>query len=192
MLKISQLIAYFILLSAVFLLPASLRGELVFLSAQSEVLTQTQEREILEKQLRELEGQIANIENDITKTQQEKDTLNNRIAILRNQLRRLDLQIEQSNILIGDLRSQIQDTSLSIERTSAEVEKAKDQIAEVLRHMYEESQKSKIEIVLTSGTLSDFFSSLAALAAVNVRLDELRGNLEELNDYLNNQQTALQ
>ena len=191
MLKISQLIAYFILFSAVFVLPASLRGELVFLSAQSTVLSQTQEREMLEKQLRELEQQISTIENDITKTQQEKDTLNNRIAILRNQLRRLDLQIEQSNILIGDLRSQIRDTSLAIERTSAEVEKTKDQMAEVLRHMYQESQKSKIEIVLASGALSDFFANMAALASMNVRLDELRGNMEELNDYLNNQHVAL-
>ncbi|KKU93190.1 MAG: hypothetical protein A3E08_00260 [Candidatus Wildermuthbacteria bacterium RIFCSPHIGHO2_12_FULL_49_13] len=151
-----------------------------------------QERAQLEAQLKELEAQITAIENDITKTQQEKDTLTNRISILRNQIRRLDLQIEQSNILIGDLRLQIGDTSASIERISAEIEQTKDQMAEVLRHVYQENQKSQVEILLTSATLSDFFTNMAALASLNVRLDELLSNMVELQDSLNKQHMALE
>jgi len=162
-----------------------------FVFAQSQSLTPTQERETLEKQLQELERQIVNIEGDITKTQKEKNSLNNQISILRSKIQKLNLQIEQSNILIGDLRSQIQDTSASIEKTTSEIEKLKDHMAEVLRQLYQENRKSTIEIVFASETLSDFFGNVAALAALNARLEEMLNNMEELNEYLNDQHEAL-
>ena len=159
--------------------------------AQSQNPTPTQERELLENQLKELESQIGSIEGDITKTQKEKDSLKNQIAVLRSKIQKLNLQIEQSNILIGDLRSQIQDTFSSIEKTSLEIEKIKDQMAEVLRQVYQGNQKSKLEIVLGGETLSDFFGNLAALEALNASLKEMLGNMKELNDYLNDQHNAL-
>ena len=164
----------------------------VFGLAQSQDLTPTQEREVLENQLQELEKQIGAIEGDITKTQKEKDSLTNQISILRSKIRKLDLQIEQSNILIGDLRSQIQDTSASIEKTSSEIEKIKDQMAEVLRQVYQGNQQTKLEIVLGGETLSDFFGNLAALEALNVRLEEMLSHMTELNEYLSDQHNALE
>ena len=182
--KASTTFSLLMLISA-FLLP-------IFLFAQSQNLTPTQERELLENQLKELESQIGAIEGDITKTQKEKDTLKNQIAVLRSKIQKLNLQIEQSTILIGDLRSQIQDTSASIEKTSAEIEKIKDQMGEVLRQVYQGNQKSKLEIVLGGETLSDFFGNLAALETLNVRLEEMLANMKELNDYLNDQHNALE
>ena len=167
-------------------------GGPIFLFAQSQNPTPTQERELLENQLKELESQIGAIEGDITKTQKEKDSLKNQIAVLRSKIQKLNLQIEQSTILIGDLRSQIQDTSASIEKTSLEIEKTKGQIGEVLRQVYQGNQKSKLEIVLTGETLSDFFGNLAALEALNVRLEEMLANMKDLNDYLIDQHNALE
>ncbi len=163
-----------------------------FSSAQSQSPTPSQEKELLESQLKELEKQIGAIEGDITKTQKEKDNLTNQISILRSKIKKLDLQIAQSNILIGDLRSQIQDTSASIEKTTAEIENIKDQIAEVLQRVYQENQKSKLEIVLAGETLSDFFTTVAGLGSLNTRLKEMLGNMEELSDYLNDQHNALE
>ena len=169
-------------------------GMVLFFTATNDAVAQSsqeQERQQLEADLKVLEAQITDIEGDITKTQAEKDTLNNQIYILRNKIKKLGLQIQQSNILIGDLRSQIQDTSSSIEKTSAEIDEVKDQIAEVLRYVYRENQKSKIEIVLASDTLSDFFTNVASLASLGARLEELLKNTEELNEYLNSQRNAL-
>lgn len=163
-----------------------------FVFAQSDTLSPTQEKELLEKQLQELEQQISVIEGDIIRTQQQENNLKNQIALLRSRIQKLTLQIEQSNILIGDLRSQIGDTTAAIEKTSAEIEKTKNQIAEVLRRVYEENQKSKLEILLESDTLSDFFANVAALAALNVRLDELLMHTQELNESLSNQRNALE
>ena len=170
-------------------------GPPFFLTGNFSVTAQSsveEERAQLEAQLKELEAEIAVIESDITKTQQEKDTLTNRIAILKSQIRRLDLQIEQSNILIGDLRLQIADTSSSIERISGEIETTKEQMAEVLRYVYQENQRSQVEILLASATVSDFFTNMAALASLNVRLDELLSNMVELHDSLSKQHVALE
>jgi len=174
------------ILGVVFLLPSLL------VLAQSEDNTPSEERETLEKELQELEQQIAEIEGDITKTQEEKDTLNNQIYILRSKIRKLDLQIEQSNKIIGDLRYQISDTSSSIDKTDSDIAQVRDQMAEVLRRVYQEDQKSQVEIVLSSSTLSEFFNNVAALGLLNSRLAELLGNMEDLNVYLQSQKGALE
>lgn len=181
-----------IFLLVFFVTPASPHGESVFLFAQSPPPSLVQEREALERQLRELEQQIASIESDITATQKKKDSLKNQISILKNKIRKLDLQIQQSTILIGDLRSQIADTTASIERTAAEIEKTKGQMSEVLRRLYQENQKTQMEIILASSTLSDFFANMAALTSLNERLNGLHGDMEELHISLNRQRQALE
>jgi len=186
--KFLQFIVLPIILSAVF-------GLSIFFVSQHEAfaqLSKEQEKILLEAQLKLLETEIANIETDITKTQAEKDTLKNQISVLRSKIKKLDLQIEQSTVLIGDLRSQITDTSSSIEKTSAEIEAVKAQIGQVLRRVYAEDQKSKVEIVLAGETISDFFSNMASLGALNGRLKVLLANTKELNSSLNEQKNALE
>ncbi|MEK7510224.1 MAG: lytic murein transglycosylase [Patescibacteria group bacterium] len=168
-----------------------LSGLFLFATAQ-ETLTPSQERELLEKELKELEQQIGEIERDITKTQQEKDNLRNRISILRSEIKKLNLQITQGNKIIYDLRAQITDTSASIEKTTKDVDDIKKQLGAVLLRLYEQDQKSKVEIVLSGSTLSDFFHNVAALEALQVRLRGLVENLQELNAYLQSQKDALE
>lgn len=181
-----------------FVLPASPRGGPNFfslVSAQTSVLNNSspsEERELLEKELEELERQISGIEQDITKTQKEKDNLKNQISILRNKIKKLDLQIQQSNKIIGDLRSQITDTSSSIDKTGQDIGNIKGKLGGILQRIYREDKKSEAEIVLASSTLSDFFNNVAALEALNARLRELLENIEELNEYLESQKEALE
>jgi membrane-bound lytic murein transglycosylase B len=185
--KFFQLLFFPAILLAVFVLP------IFFIPAKiTAQVTPEQERTVLELQLKELESQIAYIETDITKTQAEKDTLNNQIYVLRNKIKKLNLQIEQSNLLIGDLRSQIGDTTTSIEKTTLEIEEAQDQISVVLRRVYQEDQKSQIEIILEGETISEFFSNMASLGALNRRLENLLGNMKELNSSLGAQKNALE
>lgn len=160
----------------------------VFVSA----LTQEEERSALESELAELESQIADIEGDIGKTQEEKQTLQNDVYVLRKRIEKLDLQISQSNRLIGDLQGQIVDTSESIDQTSQNINDTRDQLADILQRIYREDQKSTVEIVLGSTTLSDFFSNLAALEALDKRNEGLLANMVELNTYLENQKGELE
>jgi len=138
-----------------------------------------------------LEEQIAQYEKDISKTQQEKNTLQNQIYILKQQINKLNLQIYQSNVMIGDLGLQITDTQTSIDETSLKIEESKDKLSSLLRSIYEEDQRSLVEILLAEPDLSSFFDNLVALEALNKKNQELLANIKSLKSYLEGQKQTL-
>ncbi len=153
--------------------------------------TPLQERQALKEELRQLEKQIAQYEADITKTEQEKRTLRNRISISRSKIRKLDLQIHQGNVMIKDLSHQIKDTESSITRTSLKIEDSKDQLTNVLQLIYQEDQRSLVEILLSGAELSDFFNNLVAFEALTHKNREFLEDIKGLKLYLENQKQAL-
>ena len=158
---------------------------------QSFALSPIEERKILEQELKELLEQIANYEADITKTQQEKKTLQNQIYILKQKIAKLDLQIQESNVMIKDVGLQIKDTEASINQTSLKIEGSKERITQILRTIYEEDQKSLIEILLSEKTLSGFFDNLVALEALHSKNQELLKEIKNLKSYLETQKQSL-
>lgn len=154
-------------------------------------LTPTEERKTLEEELKKLEEQIAKYETDITKTEQEKKTLQNQIYILKTKIEKLNLQIKQSNTMIKDLGLQIGDTEKSINNTSLKIEDSKAKLSELLRLIYEEDQKSFVEIMLSGKKLSDFFDNLMALESLNTKNQELLKEIKNLKSDLETQKTSL-
>ncbi|MDI6591869.1 MAG: hypothetical protein QME61_02970 [Patescibacteria group bacterium] len=132
------------------------------------------------------------IEKDITKTEKEKKTLQNKIYILSKKIENLNYQIYQSNLIIRDLGIQAQDTEASIGKTSFKIEKLKEQLVNILQLIYEEGQKSLIEILLSEEKLSDFFNNLMALEALNSKNQELLQEIKNLKTHLENQKQSLE
>jgi len=154
-------------------------------------MTPQEERQSLEKELKELEEKIAKYDKDITKTEQEKSTLQNQIYSLRKKIERLDLQIYQSNLTIKELGFQIKDTEASIKETSFEIEDMKKKLASILRAIYEEDQKSFIEVLLSESRISDFFDNLIALESLSSKNKELLENIKMLKSDLEEQKQSL-
>jgi len=150
-----------------------------------------EERAALEKELKELEDKIAQYENDINKTQQEKNTLQNQVSILKKKISQLDLQINQSNLMIKDIGLQIVDTEGSIDKTSLKIEDSKEKLANILRTIDEEGQKSLLEILLYEPKLSDFFDNMVALEALNQKNQELLKDIKDLKTNLEGQKQTL-
>jgi len=178
--RIPKLIFLFILILA-FVLP----------NFQSLAMDPIEERQALEEELKQLEEQIAQYEKDITKTEQEKKTLQNQIYILRKKIEKLDLQIYQSNLAIKDLGVQIKDTESSIEKTSLKIKESRYQLANILQCIYEEDQKSLIEILFSEKELSDFFDDLMALEILNSKNQELLGTIKSLKSSLESEEQLL-
>lgn len=149
------------------------------------------EREVLQKELEKLEKLIAQYDQDITKTKKEKKTLQNKIDSLTKEIKKLDLQIQQSNIIIKDLGFQIKDTEASIERTSLEVENLRERLALILRTIYEEDQKSLIEILLSGNNFSEFFNNLIALENLSSETRRFLENIKDLKTTLEIQKKSL-
>jgi len=136
-------------------------------------------------------GKSEEIEKDINKTEAEKKNLENKIYTLKNKIKNLDYQIYQSNLIVKDLNLQIEDTQFSIGETSLEIEDLKERLAELLRLIYEEDQKSLIEIFLSEEKISDFFDNLVALEILNSENQEILDNIKSLKSYLENQKISL-
>lgn len=148
-------------------------------------------REECEAILKQYEDEIARYENDISKTQKEKDTLNNKISILKNRIKKLELQISQSNVMIKDLTLQLKDTEGSIDKNSLKIEEKKGNLSNILRLIYEEDQKSVVEILLSENEISGFFNNLMALENLNSKNEDLLKEIKNLKVYLEDQKEFL-
>ena len=131
------------------------------------------------------------IGKDITKTEQEKKTLQNKIYTLGRKVEDLNYQIYQSNVMIRDVGSQIVDTEDSIGQTSLRINDSQNKLANILQLIYEEDQKSLIEVLLSEAELSDFFDNLMALESLNSKSKEFLINIKNLKSYLEEQKDLL-
>jgi len=175
-----------ILLISAFSLP-----NFLILAQGNQTLNPIEERQQLEEELKKLEAELLKIDEDISKTEKEKKTLQNQIYLLKKKIEKLSLQIQQSNMMIKDLTLQISDTEASINQTSLKIENSHQQLANILRTIYEEDQKSLIEILLSERTLSGFFDNLVALENLNLKNRELLESIKNLKSYLEAQKLSL-
>ncbi|MDP2741337.1 MAG: hypothetical protein Q8O66_01455, partial [bacterium] len=147
-------------------------------------------RTTLEKCAVYYEEQSANIAKDITKTEQEKKTLQSQVSILKKKIQNLEYQIKQGNVMVKDLGMRIDDTEVSIDKTSFKIEDSQNQLANILRSIYEEDQKPSLEILL-EGDLSDFFDNLVYLENLNSKISDLLESTKNLKSYLENQKLKM-
>jgi len=130
------------------------------------------------------------LEMDLTKTSQQKNTLASQIAGLKNKISGLEAQINQSTVMVKDLNLQIADTEDSIDKTSSDITDSENQVKNILRAVYQEDQKPSFMILL-EGDLSDFFSNIAYLEGLNSKVSGLLQSTKDLKTYLENQQVKM-
>lgn len=134
--------------------------------------------------------QSAQLAQDLTKTSQQKNTLQNAISKLKNKISGLEADINQSTVMVKDLNIQISDTQVSINNTSSEIQNSQNQIASILRSVYQEDDTPSF-VILLQGNLSDFFSNLTYLDNLNSEVSNLLDTTKNLKSYLQGQQTKM-
>ena len=134
--------------------------------------------------------QSAQLAQDLTKTSAQKNTLQNAISKLKNKISGLEADINQSTVMVKDLNIQISDTQVSIDKTTNSIKDSQDQIASILRTVYEEDDKPSF-IIFLDGNLSDFFSNLTYLDNLNSKVSDLLDTTKSLNTYLQGQQVKM-
>jgi len=144
-----------------------------------------------EKLWQSLQDEIKKLEGVIAKTEQEKKNLQNQISILKSRIKKLELEIQQGNLMIKDLNFQIADTENSIEKTSLKIAESREKLANILKAIYQEDQKSLLEIFVAEKTLSGFFDNLVSLENLNQRQKELLNDIKELKLTLESQKEKL-
>ncbi|MCX6719505.1 MAG: hypothetical protein NTV36_00095 [Candidatus Staskawiczbacteria bacterium] len=136
------------------------------------------------------DSQSAKLSQDITKTSQQKNTLQSAISKLKSKIQGLEADISKSNVMVKDLNIQITETQVTINKTSTDIQSSQNQIANILRSLYEEDKKPSF-VILLEGSLSDFFSNVAFLEGLNSRISTLLDTTKNLKVYLEGQQTKM-
>jgi len=147
-------------------------------------------RDILEKCDEFYKQESARVGQDLSKTQKEKQTLQNKISGLRKQIQNLEYQIYESNLMIGDLNVQIKDTESSIEKTSLKIDDIASRLSFVIRKINEEDHRSTVEVALSEG-FSEFFENLASYESLGLETKNLLGEIKSLKNTLEGQKTSL-
>ncbi|MFH0791920.1 MAG: lytic murein transglycosylase [bacterium] len=157
----------------------------------TQLSTREQERIELEQALKDLEAQITKYEQDINLTQKEKNTLLNQISLLKKKVEKLNLQIGQANVMIKDLGLQIIDTGESIVKTTTKINEVRVKLSSLLQSMYEEGQKSTVEIIFSETDFSNYFDNVMALEAVSGKSHRLLDDIKNLKTDLESQKIEL-
>jgi len=194
-------IIFILVAMVIFSLPSSLCEKAKLCLSGPIVLAQTpeEEKKALEKELKVLEEKIAQYEGDINSVQKEKKTLQNQITILQSKIKKLNLEISRGNLMIKDIKLQIVDTEGAIQKTTGQLDETRVKLKGSLRALYQENQRGNVEILLGSRQLSDFFTNLANLEALNLRVVQsledvksLKISLEDEKDSLDKEKEDLQ
>ena len=184
---VSLLVFCFFLFSVI---QSSVTAPIFFQSKEAEALYD-EEKAKLEQELEAVEREIAGYEKLIVTTKQEKQTLQNKINQLRDSAAKLTLQIESANLNLQYLNVRIDETTSSIIKTSDKVDATKENLINSLQSFYELQQVSLLEILLGSGTISEFFDYSNALNNIQERIQESIEELEGLKTTLSKQSQEL-
>jgi len=131
-----------------------------------------EQRKALESQLAELENQISQYETTIKQYKTQGKTLQGEIKRLETQIAKLSLQIKAISLTLSKLDTEINSTQAQINRIESDINFNKKNLSQTLQTLYENDNKSLVEILFTNPKLSDFFTDLNNLLAVqdNLRL----------------------
>ena len=165
--------------------------ELSRIDADCKILSTIGCQNLLEKCKAYYERKSATLEGEISEVQSKEKNYQNQVYILNRKITKLRNQVYQSNLIIKDLGIQIGDTETSIEKTSLKIKDVEDHLVTILRTIYEEDQVSLVEILLSEGKFSDFFSDLMSLETLNYKNQELLEEIKNLKIYLENQMQSL-
>ena len=156
------------------------------LAAQNE-----EERQLLEKELEELEMQIAKDQETLNNYKSQGKNLQSEIDRLNANINKLNLQLKAVNLSIQKLDSEIKINQGNILTTEDKIDQNKSTLTRTVQNIYTSENSSIIEILLRNPRLSDFFGNINDLMVVQ---ESLRGTLEKvinLRDELLDEQEAL-
>lgn len=128
--------------------------------AQSVQLEQAT-RDKLEKELADLEKELAKITTQLQNQQGESASLKRDVAILNTKINQAKTDIKAKNVLIQKLGGEINTKNKTIYSLSEKIERERDSLAQLIRKSYElQDETSFVHVLMSSQTLSDFYKDL--------------------------------
>ncbi len=130
-----------------------------------------EERAELERQLAEVEQQIAANKAELGKKQNERQSLERDVAIIDANIKDAKLAIRQRDLSIKKITDGIVDKESAIRLLDSKVEKGQESVAQMIRRTHEIDETSIVELTL-GGSISDIFIEVDEFQIIQHALDK--------------------
>jgi peptidoglycan hydrolase CwlO-like protein len=131
----------------------------------------------LENELIDVQKEIQLTEHYLDQKHQETQSLQRDVDILSAQIHKAQLEIQEHNLAIGNLTGDIATKEEIVAQLQSNIDEERDSLAELLRRYNEASSYSMAEAMLSSESLSDFFSNVDSYESIKVAI---RNSLDQL------------
>lgn len=142
-----------------------------------------------EKKAEELQKQIDDLQNKISETQKQEKTLSSQISIMDSQIKLTELRINNTKQQIAGITSDIQTTTKKISRLEDNLNSITKVLLKRIITTYQVGTIQPFQILLSSDSVSDFFSRLNYLKIAQAHDKKLIFETQQTkNDYANQKQ----
>jgi len=154
-------------------------------SVQDEIDARSRQIEEIQKQIDEYQQQIEQTQSTSKTLESAIKGLNSKIGQLTLEIKSLELSIKQTAVAITDAENKINDANNKIL-------KHRGALAQYLKAIYENDQKSLTEILLKNANLSDFFTDVNNIRTNQDNLQLVIGDIKKLRHGIEVQQGDLE
>ncbi|MBU1039275.1 peptidoglycan DD-metalloendopeptidase family protein [Patescibacteria group bacterium] len=138
-----------------------------------------------QSQLTELKKQIDTYRNAIADKQAQSSSLKKQLTVLDDKVAQAELNIKGKELALATVTLQIQAVTLDVGRHEQSIADKSSKIAEILRQLYQNNQKSLLEIIALNTSFGKYFDQLSYL-------EELERNLQQQTNQLQTSKTELE
>lgn len=146
----------------------------------------------LQQQLQDIENQINQYQQELSQIQGQKNTLQNKVNQLKKQQASLSLRIKATTLQLADIANQMSVTQTNIDQNTAKGQDLKNQMAKVIKLVYQEDNDSLLYILLSQDNLSDVLSELENSSQISQSLHAIITRIEENNNLLADEKQSLE
>lgn len=150
-----------------------------------------EERAALQAQLDELQKEIAQQQQIIADTQQQKKSLQGDVTVLNAQITAAQKQIDAKNIQIRQLAAQIAQKNVVITQLSDRIDRGHEALASLLRQEDQLDNSSIVAVALSNQDLSSFFADLDAFFSIKTDLQTLFDDIRSAKAQTEEEKAAL-
>jgi len=153
----------------------------------------------LAQQLKQQRESIDALQKKVDEYESRLQAKRNEALTIKNQLSNLQDNIDSTKLKLEIKRQEITETNLKIKETESRIEtkekeisRQKDRISEFVRSIYQNNQKSYVEILLSNDAFSDFFGQQQYLQTVEEDLAVILKKIQIVRAKLEQEKTDLE
>lgn len=163
----------------------------ILIAEEEDIITADQEIKDLAQQIKSqrdaidaLQDRVGIYEKQIKERRNQALSIKNELANIEDQIAKtkLELEIKKQEIMSTNLK--IAQTEKNIDEKNKKIEAQKDRIAEFIRLLYQNSQKSYVEIFLSDEAIADFFTQEKYLQTVEENTHVLLQKVKSIKEKL--------